>query len=264
MTRPTWDQRRLAFGGWAAAYDRFRPTYPTSAVSWLVGGAADADGRGSLDVLDVGAGTGRLSLAVVALGHRVVAVEPDAAMRAIAEGHLPGRTLAGTAESLPVGDGTYDVVVAGQAYHWFDREQALPEIARVLRPGGTLGLVWNTRDDRPAFGAKIDAEVGGEDRRSIDERTGRPDLEPWFGPVRARSFRFEQDMDVDELVGLVASFSYVALRPDRDEVLDRVRAIGEAHRRRVRRDRFGLPYLTRAFRATVRRSARGRGAARPA
>jgi SAM-dependent methyltransferase len=264
MTRPTWEQRRLAFGGWAAQYDRFRPTYPTSAVSWLVGGPADVDGRRPLDVLDVGAGTGRLSEAVAALGHRVVAVEPDDAMRAIAERHRPGGVLAGTAESLPVGDGTQDVVVAGQAYHWFDRERALPDIARVLRPGGVLGLVWNTRDDRLPFGAKIEAEVGGEDRRSINEGTGRPDLEPWFGPVRARRFRYEQEMDVDELVGLVASFSYVALRPDRDEVLERVRAIGEAHRRRVGRDRFGLPYLTRAFRATVRRSARGRGAARRA
>src|SRR5437762_9625923 len=141
MTEPAWEQRRLSFGFRAAEYDRYRPGYPAEAVQWLVGRPPPAR------VLDVGAGTGRLSVAATALGHDVLAVEPDDAMRAVAEAALPGRTVAGTAEDLPLPDASYDAVVAGQAYHWFDRDRALPEIARVLSAGGALGVVWNIRDD---------------------------------------------------------------------------------------------------------------------
>src|SRR6478736_2330901 len=126
MSSPAWGERRLSFGAWAETYDRFRPAYPVEVVDWLVDGAAP------LRVLDIGAGTGRLTVAVASLGHDVVAVEPDDGMRAVAERALPGRTVAGSAEALPVGDGSYDRVVAGQAYHWFDRDRALHEAALVL------------------------------------------------------------------------------------------------------------------------------------
>jgi SAM-dependent methyltransferase len=126
MTTPEWDDRRMAFGAWAEQYDRWRPDYPADAVSWLV----DAPDGHALRVVDLGAGTGRLGLALARLGHDVTSVEPDDGMRAVAERVLPGRTVAGVAESMPLETASVDAVLAGQAYHWFDAARALPEIAR--------------------------------------------------------------------------------------------------------------------------------------
>ena len=242
MTGPTWDDHRLAFSSWAERYDRFRPRYPEAAVRYLVG--TDPSAR----VLDVGAGTGRLAVAVATLGRDVLAVEPDDVMRSFAEAALPGRTARGSAEELPVPDASYDVVVAGQAFHWFEPDRALPEITRVLRPGGALGIIWNARDDSVAWVAELSELVGGEDRSSRFG-SGPPDLAPWFGAAVERTFRHTQEVDVDLVVGLASSYSYVALRQDRDAVLAEVRAIATRERDRVGRDRFDLPYVTRAFRA---------------
>lgn len=148
--------RARAFGGVADAYDRARPSYPIQAVRWLLE-------PGCLDVIDIGAGTGKLTSMLVAEGHRVVAVEPLAPMRAKLTRALPAvRVLAGRAEDIPAADRCADVVVVGQAFHWFDAAPALKEIAHVLRPGGILGLLWNFRDRSQAWMREL-AAVAGQD-----------------------------------------------------------------------------------------------------
>ena len=240
---PAWADRRLSFGSTADTYDRFRPGYPPDAAAWLVG--AEPPAR----VLDLGAGTGRLAGVLAGLGYDVVAVEPDDGMRAVAEQALPGRTLRGSAEAIPVDDASVDAVVAGQAFHWFDPERALPEIARVVRPGGHLGVIWNERDEREAWSQRLSELVGGEDRRAAEGRGRAPGFGPSFGAAQSLVVEHEQELDADRLVGLAASWSYVFLRPDRDEVLAQVRAIATGSPELAGRSTFTLAYEARCFRA---------------
>ncbi len=141
--------RASSFGAVADVYERARPGYPEAAVLALAGSSP-------CDVLDLAAGTGKLTRSLVALGHRVTAVDPSPEMLAVIERDLAGVVLrVGTAEKIPLGDGTLDVVTVAQAFHWFDPSPAYREIARVLRPGGVLGLVWNWRvpsSGRPSVG----------------------------------------------------------------------------------------------------------------
>jgi len=241
---PSWQARRLSFGAGADAYERYRPGYPADAVRFAVGPAPAR-------VVDVGAGTGKLAVAVSALGHEVVAVEPDDAMRAVAERSLPGRTLAGHAEAIPLPDASVDVVVAGQAFHWFDRGAALPEIARVLRPGGAFAILWNIRDGGVDWVHALSRVIGGEDRVRQAERLRPPDLGPLFTHAEAGVFTVEQTLDAESLVGLVGSFSYVFLRPDAADVLAAVRRLAAGHPDLAGRDAFALPYETRVFRARL-------------
>jgi SAM-dependent methyltransferase len=243
---PAWTDRRLSFGATADTYDRFRPGYPAQAAAWLVG--AEPPAR----VLDLGSGTGRLAVLLAGLGHDVLAVEPDDGMRAVAEQALPGRTSSGSAEQIPAGDATVDAVVAGQAFHWFDPELALPEIARVLRPGGHLGVIWNVRDEREPWSRELSGLVGGEDRRAAEGRGRAPHFGEWFGPAESLTVEHEQELDADRLVGLAASWSYVYLRPDRDEVLEKVRAIATDHPDLGGRGTFTLAYEARCYRARRR------------
>ena len=156
MDEQQWRGRAQSFGAAAQEYDRSRPTYPVEAVRAALP-------AGARRVLDLGAGTGKLTGVLLDLGLDVVAVEPDAGMRAL----LPGRAeaLAGSAEDLPLPDGSVDAVLAGQAFHWFDRDRALPEMARVLRPGGTVGLLWNLRDTSVDWVRAVGRAVGRGRRR---------------------------------------------------------------------------------------------------
>ncbi|HEY7592101.1 MAG TPA: class I SAM-dependent methyltransferase [Actinophytocola sp.] len=138
------DRRARSFGATAAAYAEHRPDYPVDGVRWGLAAATGAVRR----VLDLAAGTGKLTAGLLALGCEVTAVEPDAEMRAQLSALFPQvRTLPGRAESIPLPAGSVDAVVVGQAFHWFDRDAALAEIARVLRPGGALAAFWNREDD---------------------------------------------------------------------------------------------------------------------
>ncbi|MQA74395.1 MAG: methyltransferase domain-containing protein [Solirubrobacterales bacterium] len=218
----------------ADAYDRARPEYPPEAIAWLWAALALTDGAG---VIDVGAGTGKLTRPLSERGAEVVAVEPVEAMRRRIAGAAPkARVLAGTAERLPVGDATSDVVVAGQAFHWFANEDALSEFYRALRPGGRLGLVWNRRRlDQPLQAAISDLlePVRGDAPRHASnawraalEGSGSP-----FAPVGEHEVDFEQSLDEDGLVDRVGSISFVAALAD-DEgsaLLARVRELGRAH-----------------------------------
>jgi SAM-dependent methyltransferase len=241
--------RGLSFGVAAAAYDRLRPGYPDAALRWALG---DRPSR----VVDLGAGTGILSRALVDLGHEVLPVEPDAGMRAQLEAASPGlRALAGAAERIPLPDGGAGAVVAGQAYHWFDPEPTHAEVARVLRPGGVFALLWNRRDEAVPWVAALstitDDDTAGRGIQDPEPKIGA--FGPRFGPVTREIFRHDTWLTPDDLVGLVATRSYylTATRRRRDELERRVRHLCATHGDLAGRDRFPLPYLTDAYRAVT-------------
>lgn len=149
----TRDEMARSFGAEADAYETGRPEYPREAVRHLI------DGLGPHPrVADVGAGTGKLTRALVELGADTVAVEPDAAMLERLSVAVPGvPTLLGSAEQLPLGNASVDAIVFGQAWHWVRPDEACAEAARVLRPGGVLGLIWNVRDERVDWVARMSA-----------------------------------------------------------------------------------------------------------
>ena len=145
------DRRARSFGAVADRYARARPGYPPAAVEWLL---EAAPGRA---VVDLAAGTGKLTQVLVEAGAEPVAVEPDAGMRAALATAAPGvEILAGTAEAIPLPDASADAVLVAQAFHWFDARRACDEIGRVLRPGGVLGLLWNLRDGSVPWVADLD------------------------------------------------------------------------------------------------------------
>jgi SAM-dependent methyltransferase len=190
-----------------------------------------------------------LTRALVALGHRVLAVEPLDEMRAQLELAVPGvRAVAGRAESMPLADGSADVITSAQAFHWFDHDDALPEIARVLRPGGQLALVWNSRDDSDPWMARLSAIIGNE---SIQESDVVPvlDASGLFRWVETKRFVFEQILDRDGLLDLVLSRSYLAKlpQPEREPVLE---AVGALFDETAEDGGVRLAYVTECFRAT--------------
>ncbi len=233
-----------AFAEVAGAYERGRPTYPEEAVRWLLGDEPR-------DVVDLGAGTGKLTRALVALGHRVTAVEPLTEMRAELEAAVPGvAAVSGNAESMPLEDASADVVTCAQAFHWFDHAVALPEIARVLRPGGSLALVWNSRDDREPFVAQLSEIIGNETVGPAD--VSAPIVASHlFETVETALFRFEQPLDRETLLDLVLSRSYCAKLPqaDREPILE---AVGRLYDTAAGAEGVKLAYVTECFRARTR------------
>jgi len=232
------ERRRTSFGAVAGAYERARPGYPREAVAWLTDGARA--------VLDLGAGTGKLTRGLLALGLEVVAVEPDAQMAARLREALPdARGAAGHAEGIPLPDAAVDAVVAGQAYHWFDPERALPEIARVLRPGGRLGLVWNTRDERMPWVARLSGLLGAEAwERGPEESLAASGL---FGAVEEARFEHAQELDAEGLRALVSSRSNVAIMAEAERG-DLLAAVDALFAEEADGGRVTLPYVTQCFR----------------
>lgn len=234
-------RRARSFGAAADIYERARPGYPDAAVDWLVPEGARA-------VLDLGAGTGKLTRSLAARGLDVVAVEPIAEMRANLAAALPEvRTLEGTAEAIPLEDDSVDAITVAQAWHWVDPERATAEAARVLRPGGTLGLIWNRRDERVDWVARIGQVMGSGDAEMI-EMEGI-EIGPPFGPTETFVADWERPMDVDLLVEMAASRSYVitATARRRKEILDGVRRVVESEPHLG--TEFDFPYRTYCFRA---------------
>ena len=212
-----WAARASSFGSEAEAYAYGRPSYPIEAVRWLMPGQAGT-------VLDLGAGTGKLTQRLLELGLDVFAVEPLDEMRALIP--PPARSLPGTAEDIPLPDASVDAIVVGQAFHWFDRERALPEMARVLRPGGTIGLLWNLDDDRVPWVAQLCDLTGSEARASALTDAQPPyDGQPGLAtPVHGR-FDHEENYDTERLVAMIASRSQTILLPpaERGRLLATVR-----------------------------------------
>ena len=238
------DERRgraTSFASVAGAYERARPGYPDDAVRWLAGDEPR-------DVVDLGAGTGKLTRSLVALGHRVTAVEPLPEMLEHLRAAVPGATaVEGGAEAIPLEAESVDVVTAAQAFHWFDHGPALREIARVLRPGGRIALVWNVRDESEAWVNELsDAMVG---RTGVDRGVVEPiDVSGLYGPVEHATFRHAQEVDRETLRELVISRSYCAVLSDEERVpvLQKVDDLFTEHARDAV---VRLPYVTECFRA---------------
>ena len=227
----------------AAAYERSRPGYPAQLVEWLVPSDAAV-------VVDGGAGTGKLTGSLEAPERHVIAVDPDADMLAVlAAGHPRVETLVGRAEELPLGDGSADVLLYAQAWHWVDPLPASLEAARVLRPGGTLGLLWNIRDESVDWVSALSAVM----RRSAGERIlddGGPEIGPPFGSPEHAQTRWSLPLTIDGLVELATSRSYVITAPadERIRLLAEIRKIGE--QAAAPDGTLAMPYVTHAFRAT--------------
>ncbi len=243
-----------SFGDVAAAYDRARPGYPPEAAAWLAG-------EQPVTVLELGAGTGKLTEVLVGLGHDVHATDPDEQMLAVLRERLPDvRTSVASAEEIPAPDASYDVVVVAQAFHWFDHDRALPEIARVLKPGGRLAVVWNQRDERIPWVRKLGAIIGTQDQFRSDETL---EAAPQFEAVENEVFRHWQVVDRTSIQELALSRSNVAVLDEagRAAKLAEVLAFYDDYGRGM--DGMQLPYQASCFRATVRRPARRRGAEHP-
>ena len=232
-------RRARSFGAAADVYALGRPSYPREALQFVVP-------PGAARVLDLGAGTGKVTAGLLDLGLEVVAVEPDDAMRA----HVDPRaeSLAGTAEEVPLADDSVDAVVAGQAWHWFDAARTLAEVGRVLRPGGTLGLLWNILDDSEGWPLELSEMLGLEDRLSLlrqEETSPSSECKHW-GPWSHQLFAHVQGADADLVVANVASRSVVIVQ----EAEKRLATLAWV-RSAVPEGWFEVPWVCDAWRATA-------------
>jgi SAM-dependent methyltransferase len=226
-----------SFGAAAGQYQRGRPEYPGSAVEWLVP-------RRAKRVLDLGAGTGKLTRSLVEAGLKVTAVEPSRGMREQLAATVPGAVVAaGTAERIPLADASVDAVVVAHAWHWFDPALAVPEIARVLAPGGTLSLVWNMRDEAEPWVATLGAIMHRHSRQAID---ASPEVGAPFGPPERMEVRWRQPVTRQDILDLVASRSYVITltEQERSELLGEVAELLSGHPALSGRDEVEMPYVT--------------------
>ena len=224
------------FGLAADAYERGRPDYPAAAIDWLV---ERLDLRPGRMVVDLAAGTGKLTRLLVPSGAEVIAVEPIAAMRAKIEGV---RVLEGTAEAIPLADASVDAVTVAQAFHWFRAAEALREIRRVLRPGGGLALVWNVRDESEPINA-----AASEIMRPLEENMPRRSKLSWrevIGATETATFEHEQLVDEDSFVERFMSVSFVAAAPPeaRADIEQQLRVLARSVGTPIR-----LPYVTEIY-----------------
>jgi SAM-dependent methyltransferase len=238
--------RARSFEAVAAEYERWRPDYPQEAIRWAAERLGLAAGE---RVLDVGAGTGKLTRGLVALGFEAVAVEPGSAMLAELRRAVPAaEPHEAHAEEIPLPDASVGAAFAGQAYHWFERGRALPELHRVVRPGGGLALLWNWWDERDPLQRELGELIGyaGHEPYREEELPG----EPWFAEVGRTVIETSAESSPDELAGYLSTASgfLVAEPDDREESLRRVRDLASRYG-----ERFPFPRLTYvfAFRRTV-------------
>jgi SAM-dependent methyltransferase len=244
-----------SFGAAAAAYAEHRPDYAQAAVRWAFELAPGPR------VLDLGAGTGKLTATLVELGAEVIAVEPDSAMLTELRRALPAvRALPGSAEAIPLPDASVDAVLAGNALHWFETAVAGPEIARVLAPGGVLAGLWNVMDNRVDWVAGLErvsgsAAIGPRDTLSswraatADMHLPGTGLVARFGSPEQAEFPHGQRRTADSLVATLATRAgmLVMPEPDHEATLGRIRAF-LASRPETAHGEFTLPMLTGVLR----------------
>jgi SAM-dependent methyltransferase len=234
------------------AYERARPSYPPDAVAWLVENLAiDA----SKIVCDLAAGTGKLTRLLAPTGASLIAVEPVEGMSRHLRASQPDvPVVAATAEALPFDGATLDAVTVAQAFHWFDADRAFGELARVLRPGGRVGLIWNMRDRSVPW---VDTLWGVMDR--VEKKAPWRDHERWsdaalgervgFGPLGVAEFHHEQHLTHDDVIERFASVSHVAVLPppEREVVLDEIREILASDPATAGTADLALPYRVDAY-----------------
>jgi SAM-dependent methyltransferase len=242
----------------AGTYNEHRPDYPAAAVRWCV--APLGREINGLRVLDLGAGTGKLTALLAELGADVTAVDPDESMLAVLREEVPSvRALHGKAEEIPLPDGSVDAVLCGQSLHWFDLSRALPEIARVLTSGGVLAAMWNSDDDRVPWVAGLrDASEGAgaaprSARRNEAVGTRIDQFGQLFLPTEVTEFKNSQLCTADSLVVAMSTHSQLLVMPpaDRDRLLGRVRGY-LASRPETAQGEFELPMVTTIVRAVAR------------
>jgi SAM-dependent methyltransferase len=220
MTEPSMEDRALSFGQEAKSYDAYRPRYPREAVEWVF----EAAQRPVRDVADVGAGTGALTSLLVSLGVDVTAFDADPQMLDQLRLSVPGVTaIVAPAEQLALDDASIDAVTVAQAFHWFEPVTAAREFARVLRPGGVVGLFWNLRDDREPWWAALRPIIDGPDWERSDGDEALRELAQDFPNMERREFPHVTPMTPDRIVKLANTFSFVRLRDDAQDLLDQVR-----------------------------------------
>ncbi|GAA2901494.1 class I SAM-dependent methyltransferase [Microbacterium esteraromaticum] len=241
------DSRATSFGAQADNYEAARPDYPFEAVAWML----ERLPEGTRRLVDVGAGTGKLTRVLAeARDAEVVAVDPDAMMLAKLRDHVPGvPTFVGTAEALPLPDASVDAVVLGQAWHWVDPVLASAEIGRVMRPGGTLGLIWNARDNRVDWVRRLTAIMNASAAEEMLD-AGGPTVAAPFGEPESERWEWRRPMTREQLHRMAASRSHLitaseaergSIRSDMDDLFDELGLEGDAT--------IDVPYVTWAFRA---------------
>ncbi len=230
----------------ADAYERGRPGYPADAVAHLAARFRLGEG---VTVLDLAAGTGKLTRLLATTGATVIAVEPVEGMRCVLAQAVPGvRVLDGTAERIPVEDGAVDAVTVAQAFHWFDADRAVAEIARALRPGGGLGLIWNTFDTSvpwvETLRTLVDVHRQGEPAYGHSSWRDAFTSTRLFEPLEEHTFGLVQELETEELVDRIGSTSYIATlaEADRRQLFDEIRALAADLPRPLR-----LPYRTDTY-----------------
>ena len=245
------EQATRRFTSRADNYARYRPTYPAAALDWLWSAAGLSAGRA---VADVGSGTGILTALLLARGATVYAVEPNAAMRAAAEaalGHHPGFvSVDATAEATTLPDASVELITAGQAFHWFEAEAARAEFGRILRPGGAVALIWNSRD-KGAGGFVADYEAllnaFAPSYRRVRHGSRMDKIARLFaGGYEMRVFDHERPLDYDSLLGGLLSGSYSPLPgdPRYEPMVARLEVLFAAHQRD---GRVVMPYRTQVY-----------------
>jgi len=260
MDAPTWrdtprwrSERAMSFGAIADDYDRFRPGPPLEAARWVLG---HRPGR----VLDLGAGTGGLTRQLCALTPTVFAAEPDARMRAVLVDRTEGvHALGARGEALPFADGSLDAVVVSSAWHWMDPAVAVPEVARVLRPGGVFGLLWNGPDRRVEWVSELLQRRRDFERPARDAASGAqprwmaPNLAPDapFRAPEATVVRWSRQASPEDLAGLAGTYSSViTFGPGRRQtVAARTNDMVARHPELFRDGTVELPFACRCWRA---------------
>jgi SAM-dependent methyltransferase len=246
-----------SFGAVADDYDRLRSAPPDEALDWLLP-------RGATDALEIGAGTGLFTRKLAKRVPHVTAIEPDARMRAVLSSQTEGvEVLEGQAEDLPAADGSFDVVTAQSAWHWVDEERAIPEVARVLRPGGRLALVWNGTNRTVDWMRNLWAggvELDPEDTSRTDQRRRRRvqvdelTLREWFIDPETKLFTWSRTMTKDDLIALAATYSAVIVMEDEAKAahLAGMRRYLDAHPELGEGDRIDVPMRAYCWRASTR------------
>lgn len=240
------NERAVGFGGQAADYHRFRPGTPPAAVDWLVE-------PGVRNAVELGAGTGHFSGRLAGKVAEVYAVEPDQRMRAVLTEHCPAvHALPGSAEDIPLPDCSVDAVFAVDAWHWFDKPVACAEIARVLRPGGYLGVLWNNPNDQVPWANELFSIIIDHDPDHLPNRFELPPGAPFHQPERFE-LSWTAPMSPAEVVALLGTYSAVLAMPEqtRNDLARRSLDYLRRHPDLADRPVVEMPYLTVCWRARM-------------